>query len=65
MVLVEAQGAGSYPFTVRVSDGVTTTNASITLDVTEVNTAPALAGVPASANIPELAPYTFTATAIG
>jgi hypothetical protein len=31
--------------------------------VTEVNAAPAIANVPASATIPELAPYTFTATA--
>jgi hypothetical protein len=27
----EAQGPGSYPFTVRVSDGVTNTDAAITL----------------------------------
>jgi hypothetical protein len=31
--------------------------------VTEANAAPAIANVPASATIPELAPYTFTATA--
>jgi hypothetical protein len=31
--------------------------------VTEVNAAPAIANVPASATIPELSPYTFTATA--
>jgi hypothetical protein len=59
----EAQGPGTYPFTVRVSDGVTNTDASISLTVTEVNAAPALAGVPSTAAIPELAPYTFTATA--
>src|SRR4029078_5412526 len=59
----EAQGPGSYPFTVRVSDGVANTDASITLDVTEANAAPAIANVPASATIPELSPYTFTATA--
>jgi hypothetical protein len=59
----EAQGPGSYPFTVRVSDGVTNTDAAITLDVTEANAAPAIAGVPATATIPELSPYTFTATA--
>src|SRR4030095_15637908 len=59
----EAQGPGSYPFTVRVSDGVTNTDAAITLDVTEANAAPAIANVPASATIPEMAPYTFTATA--
>jgi hypothetical protein len=59
----EAQGPGSYPFTVRVSDGVANTDAAITLSVTEVNAAPAIANVPASATIPELSPYTFTATA--
>jgi hypothetical protein len=59
----EAQGPGSYPFTVRVSDGTANTDAAITLTVTEVNAAPVLANVPASATIPELAAYTFTATA--
>src|SRR5678816_3935266 len=59
----EAQGPGNYPFAVRVSDGTASTDASITLDVTESNAAPVLAGVPASATIPELAAYTFTATA--
>src|SRR6185503_9772687 len=59
----EAQGPGDYPFSVRVSDGVTNTDAAITLHVTEVNAAPAIANVPTSATIPELAPYTFTATA--
>src|SRR6185436_17550929 len=59
----EAQGPGSYPFTVRVSDGVTNTDASITLNVTEMNAAPALSGEPATASIPETAPYTFTASA--
>src|SRR5262245_64996735 len=59
----EAQGPGTYPFSVRVSDGVTNTDAAITLTVTEANLAPVLANVPASAAIPELAVYTFTATA--
>src|SRR5678816_901871 len=56
----EAQGPGSYPFTVRVSDGIATTDAAITIDVTEANAAPALAGVPATATIPELAAYTLS-----
>src|SRR5205814_690459 len=56
-------GPGSYPFTVRVSDGTANTDASITLTVTEVNAAPVISGVPASATIPELAAYSFTATA--
>src|SRR5262249_40521704 len=59
----EAQGPGSYPFTVRVSDGTANTDAAITLTVTEVNAAPAIANVPANATIPELAPYTLTAPA--
>jgi hypothetical protein len=59
----EAQGPGSYPFAVRVSDGTTNTDASITLTVAEVNLAPVLSGVPATATIPTLALYTFTATA--
>src|SRR5206468_2896944 len=59
----EAQGPGSYPFTVRVSDGTANTDAAISLTVTEVNAAPVLADVPATATIPELAAYTFTATA--
>ena len=59
----ETQGPGSYPFTVRVSDGVTNTDASITLTVIEVNSAPTLSDVPSTATIPELAAYTFTATA--
>src|SRR6185369_10235354 len=41
----EAQGPGSYPFTVRVSDGTSGVNAAITLTVTEVNSAPVLSGV--------------------
>src|SRR5262249_61400748 len=58
-----AQGPGSDPFTVRVSDGTANADAAITLTVTEVNAAPVLANVPASATIPELAAYSFTATA--
>ena len=59
----EAQGPGAYPFSVRVSDGVTNSDAAITLTVTEANAAPVLANVPATATLPELALYTFTATA--
>src|SRR5206468_12581726 len=59
----EAEGPGTYPFTVRVSDGTANTDASISLTVTEVNAAPVLSGVPASATIPEAAAYTFTASA--
>src|SRR5204862_129394 len=59
----EAQGPGSYPFKVRVSDGIANADSAITLSVTEVNAAPTIANVPASATIPELSAYTFTATA--
>src|SRR5207249_1110742 len=59
----EEQGPGTYPFTVRVGDGVASTDAAITLTVTDVNAAPVLSGVPASATIHELAAYTFTAAA--
>jgi hypothetical protein len=58
----EAQGPGSYPFTVRVSDGTANTDAAITLTVTEVNTAPVLSGVPSSATIPAQVAYSFTAS---
>jgi hypothetical protein len=57
----EAQGPGTYPFAVRVSDGLATTDAPITLEVTEVNRPPVLSGVPAAVSVPELVPYTFTA----
>jgi hypothetical protein len=60
----EAQGPGNYPFTVRVSDGTANTDAAIALTVTETNAAPALSGVPPTATIPELAAYTFTASAM-
>ena len=59
----EPQGPGVYPFTVRVNDGQWNGDAAITLTVTELNTPPVLAGVPAADTIPESAPYTFTATA--
>jgi len=59
----EAQGPGTYNFTVRVSDGLTDTDASITITVNEVNVAPVLTGVPATATIDELALYTFDADA--
>src|SRR6185503_11534740 len=59
----EAQGPGNYPFSVRVTDGVTNTDAAITLTVTEVNASPVLSGVPATASVVELTPLTFTASA--
>jgi hypothetical protein len=60
----EAQGpSGPHAFTVRVSDGIANTDQLVTLNVTEVNAAPSLLNVPASATIAELAPYTFNADA--
>src|SRR6185295_13428357 len=58
----EAQGPNSYTFDVVVSDGTLTDTKSITINVTEVNVAPTLSGVPLSATIDEEALYTFTAT---
>ena len=60
----EAQGNGStYNFTVRVSDGVANTDAPISLTVNEVNSAPTLAGVPATQTGFWGNAFAFTATA--
>ena len=40
----EAQGPGSYPFDVVVSDGALTDGETITVTVNEVNVAPVLSG---------------------
>ncbi len=58
----EAQGPGTYPFSVRVSDGLGNTDAPITLTVTEVNQPPALAAI-GNRTVNELATLSFTATA--
>ncbi|WP_303310999.1 N,N-dimethylformamidase beta subunit family domain-containing protein [Hymenobacter sp. BT730] len=58
----EAQGPGTYDFSVRVSDGKLTSELALRLIVSEVSSAPVLAGVPESATIPELAAYSFQAT---
>ncbi|MDB5244594.1 MAG: hypothetical protein JWN18_464 [Parcubacteria group bacterium] len=59
----ESQGPGTYSFTVSVSDGSLSRSASTTFTVAETNTAPTLSNVPASATLPELSIYSFTATA--
>src|SRR5439155_469778 len=59
----EAQGPGDYPISVRVSDGTASVDSAVAIHVNDVTSAPVLAGVPASATIPELAAYSFTATA--
>src|SRR5439155_6323033 len=58
----ESQGPGSYPFQVQVSDGVTATQASITITVKEVNVAPVLAAI-GNKTVDEETALTFTATA--
>ena len=58
----EAQGPGSYTFNVCVSDGELDDCEIITVTVSEVNQAPVLEEI-ANATIPELVPYSFTATA--
>jgi hypothetical protein len=62
----EAQGPGSYTFTVRVTDNGSPSlfdEEQITVAVNEVNRPPVLAGVPASATVDVLATLSFTATA--
>ena len=58
----EAQGPGSFTFAVRVSDGLGSTDAPITLTVTEVNQAPVLAAI-GNKTVNELVALSFTATA--
>ncbi|WP_082893819.1 tandem-95 repeat protein [Rufibacter ruber] len=57
----EAQGPGTFTFKVKVSDGIATAEQSVTITVREVNTAPALASVPATVSIEEMKLFTFTA----
>ena len=61
----EAQGPGSFPITVRVTDDGTpqlSDNETITVTVNEVNVAPVLAPI-GDKTVDELATLTFTATA--
>ena len=61
----ETQGPGSYPITVRVTDNGTaplSDTEAITVTITEVNAAPALAAI-GSKTVNELATLAFTATA--
>ncbi|QPR69333.1 S-layer homology domain-containing protein [Lysinibacillus macroides] len=59
----EAQGPGSYPFIIRVSDDALTDEEEITVTVNEVNTAPILAAI-GNKTINEESLLTFTVTAI-
>jgi hypothetical protein len=60
----DADYHGPDSFTFKANDGGKDSNtATVLINVAPVNDAPTLADVPASATIPELAAYTFTATA--
>lgn len=62
----ESQGPGTYTITVRATDngaGSLFSETSFQVTVSEVNTAPSLTGVPATATIDELAELTFDANA--
>ncbi|MER2128390.1 putative Ig domain-containing protein, partial [Solibacillus sp.] len=58
----EAQGPGTYPFIVRVSDGTLTDDETITVTVNEVNVAPVLATI-SDKTVDEGSELTFTASA--
>ncbi|MHB1019995.1 MAG: cell wall-binding repeat-containing protein [Coriobacteriia bacterium] len=58
----EAQGPGTYPVTVVVSDGTTTDSETINVAVAEVNAAPVLIPI-GNKGVNELSLLTFTATA--
>ncbi|HIW31673.1 MAG TPA: tandem-95 repeat protein, partial [Candidatus Paenibacillus intestinavium] len=58
----EAQGPGTYPLIVRVSDGTLTDDETITVIVNEVNVAPVLATI-SNKTVDEGSELTFTASA--
>ena len=58
----EAQGPGSFQFTVRVSDGSLTRQQDVVISVDEVNSAPLLSAIPAQ-TVEENSPLVFTAMA--
>jgi uncharacterized repeat protein (TIGR02543 family) len=58
----EVQGSGSYPFDVCVSDGALSDCETITITVTETNTAPILGEI-GNKSIVEWTPLNFTTTA--
>jgi hypothetical protein len=58
----EAQGPGTYNFTVRVSDGSLTHDRAVSVTVSEVNLAPVLAAIPAQ-TVDAGTLLTFTASA--
>jgi DNA/RNA endonuclease G (NUC1) len=57
-----ANGTDSFTYTVSDGNGGTAT-AAVSVTVNAVNDAPSISNVPATATIPELAAYTFTASA--
>jgi hypothetical protein len=58
----EAQGPGTFNFTVRVSDGTLNHDRSVSVTVSEVNVAPVLAAIPPQ-TVEEGSLLTFTASA--
>jgi hypothetical protein len=60
----EADGPGTYVFNVAASDGLAVTERTVTVIVREVNQAPTLLDVPATATTVRGQPLTFTATAL-
>jgi RTX calcium-binding nonapeptide repeat (4 copies)/Putative Ig domain len=59
----EAQGPNTFLFTVQVTDGFAVVDQNVTVFVGEVNTAPALSGVPSAATVVNGNTLSFTATA--
>jgi Bacterial Ig-like domain (group 3)/RTX calcium-binding nonapeptide repeat (4 copies) len=59
----EDQGPGTFAFIVRLTDGATTDDRPITVQVIEVNTAPVLTGVPAAMTTAPGSVIAFTAVA--
>ncbi|XUX00031.1 MAG: InlB B-repeat-containing protein [Dehalogenimonas sp.] len=58
----EAQGPGTFNFTLRASDGIVNTDVAAWVEVFEVNVAPVLGAI-GNKNVDELVALTFTATA--
>src|SRR6185436_2050214 len=58
----EAQGPGSFPITINVSDGVATVGTSITVTVNEVNQAPVITN-PGNKTVNELSLLSFSVAA--
>ena len=62
-ITTEADGPNTYVFNVHVTDGIVTVEKTVTVIVSELNTAPVLADVPATAKLIRGESLNFTATA--